>query len=350
VFVLPPTGVANPKEVYVDDFNSCQLVPAADAHKEPPAMTYGLHICDFVGLRIDPAKTDHGPIVTITGVVVDAKRAQFSQPAQKRRELLDFIQSWLDTPNRTHSLRDWHQLTGYLNWSASIYPFIAPALAPLYATIARLSSKTCSGWCGHTVDDQSREALGWIAHYIEVSPPTRLLDFYAWRPGQEDMTIYTDASLTGLGCFFAQWSLGIFHRNPHPYGHSRDNPNHIGVNEMFAIFLALSFLRRHTQVRPLRILVYCDNSGVVSNFNSFHSKCPATVRILRDLVPLEASEGLSIRVYGIRTTHNVVADRLSRDPVGLRADVATIDVLEIPDFELPRLTGRFANLFPHAPS
>lgn len=335
-------------KVYVDDFNGCQLVSTPNA--QPPVMTAGLDLCDRIGLECDPSKNEFGSRVTITGFDVDFESGTLSQPEDKRQELLSYLATWTAT-DRPHALREWAQLRGYLNWVAGIYPFIAPAITPLY----RLTAGQQHSRPRHhriAADSASRDALLWIQHYIRQSPRTRLLDFYCWQPGQEDLTLYTDASLSGLGCFFPQWRFGLFHRHTQPYGPPSGPPNHIGVNEMYAIFIGIRFVLRHTsRDRSLRVLVYCDNSGVVSNFDTFSSRIAANVTILRQLVPLEASEGLSIRVYGIATKFNTIADSLSRDPdlARLQTKHLGVHIHELADADLPCLPAPHGDLFPSLP-
>ena len=125
----------------------------------------------------------------------------------------------------------------------------------------------------------------------------------------EDICFYSDASAAkelGYGCvyqtnwIFGQWEPGFI---------SKYQPS-IEVLELFA--LCAGIFTWANKIANQRIIIFCDNMGVVNMVNNNSSKCKRCMYLLRILTLNNLIYNRCISVKYIHSKDNILSDALSR--------------------------------------
>ena len=139
-----------------------------------------------------------------------------------------------------------------------------------------------------------------------------------WDTSDADITAYCDTSLTGLGFWFPDQSIGFWSRIP------EDPPK--DTIFYFEALSVLSAIIHSTSLCALvkRLVVYSDNLNMVQIFNSL-SALPAYNDILKgsvDHLLSDINNPIDLRVIHIAGKLNIVADALSRQYFNTVVDYA----------------------------
>ena len=94
-----------------------------------------LELWDEIGLPHDKAKQEYAPVLRIIGFMVDPKLMRVSMDEEDKTRLLQNVKEFSATaPGGTRrTLREFQQLTGWINWSFNVFPLLKPALSNVYA-------------------------------------------------------------------------------------------------------------------------------------------------------------------------------------------------------------------------
>ncbi|KAF8994781.1 hypothetical protein BDQ17DRAFT_1430791 [Cyathus striatus] len=106
----------------------------------PTLQTRLLNLWDELGIPHECEKQVYGSTLTIIGFSVDANRLSISMPSEKKCELIEHISSFIAPQHIKHSLREFQQLAGWINWSLNVHPLLRPGLAALYQKMAGVDS------------------------------------------------------------------------------------------------------------------------------------------------------------------------------------------------------------------
>ena len=244
----------------------------------PASQTALLELWDELGILHKERKQVFGPKLTIIGIDIDADKLVLSLPSKNRKELLDHLKEFARTPEKKgvkYSLKDFQRLTGWFNWVLNIYPLLRPALSNMYAKMA--NAKPDKPLTKLYVNNCIRSDLLWAVDHLSRLPGTRILKSMDWDTNEADITAYCDASLTGLGFWFPDQSVGFWSRLP-------EEP----PNDTIFYFEALCILSAIMHSNSLcmsvkRLVVYTDNLNTVQIFNSL-SALPAYNNILKNSI------------------------------------------------------------------
>jgi hypothetical protein len=123
---------------------------------------------------------------------------------------------------------------------------------------------------------------------------------------EADITLYTDACLSGMGVFCPDLNLGFWGVFDGPL------PSEwIYYRELWATVTAIEFAVVLRELKGKRIVVFTDNSNTVDAFNTLAID-PTYNRMLMFAVDLLIKSDCQLRVLHIPGVQNNIADALSR--------------------------------------
>ncbi|MEZ0208698.1 MAG: reverse transcriptase domain-containing protein [Candidatus Paceibacterota bacterium] len=241
------------------------------------------------------------------GFIINSETLSFTIPPDKLADIRSFLSTAASKPSLR--FRSAQSLLGKL---LSIHLAFAPAkrfswrlCSEIYAQLPPLHAlRRVRNTFRLILSPSAREDLRWIHSNIARSPSR---SFSITTPTHY---VYTDASLTGWGCFspsthqlaYGHWSRAV-----------RQNPPHIQLLEMEAVAHAISSLSLPPHSR---IHLYTDNQAVLAYLKKWGgTRSPA----LRDLTfkvwDIAIARRFTIdQVSYIPSASNSVADQLSRIP------------------------------------
>ncbi|KAG6327724.1 hypothetical protein ID866_11365 [Astraeus odoratus] len=109
-----------------------------------------LHLWDELGIPHEECKQIYGPILPIIGFEVDPNLMQAQMSDKSCEHLITFISEFAHQGTH-HSLCDFQQLAGYLNWALSVYPLLCPGLSAIYAKTVGKVHQNALLWVNHDV-------------------------------------------------------------------------------------------------------------------------------------------------------------------------------------------------------
>lgn len=308
---------------FVDDCFAIQVghtttfYPPLNRHI-PVEQAQMLSLWDELGIPYKPHKQQHGTKLIILGIEVDVDNLTLTLPEAKRRELVEELDRFIfargKKPNR-FIIREFQVLAGWMNWALNVFPLLRPALCNVYARMrSRAEAKTRVKVTREVSDD-----LAWARQHILQSSGVLLLQARDWEIDKADVTMYTDACLSGMGVFCPGSNLGLWGVFDGPL------PSEwIYYRELWATVTALQFATTSMELRGKRVVIFTDNSNTVDAFNTLAVE-PTYNGMLKFAVDLLIKHDCHLRVLHIPGTQNAIADALSRRQLervkGLRPDV-----------------------------
>ena len=255
-------------------------------------------LCHYLGVPLAPDKTV-GPVqaLSFVGIFLDTVDMSASLPEDKIIKFQNTIQLLLSA--RSATLKQIQSLTGMLNFACGV---IAPARAfsrRLYDLEVGLSKPHHHA----KITKQVKQDLAiWQIFLQTYNRKSFFLDFRFLS--QTVLRLFTDASTTiGYGGYFgSRWFSGVWS--------SQCSKLNIAVLEIYPILIALRLFS--PSLRNKCIILMSDNMAVVHVLNSFSSKDPHIMAVLRQIVLLCMSSNILIRSQHCPGHINVLADLLSR--------------------------------------
>ena len=298
----------------------------------PTNQTTLLKLWDELGIPHKEKKQLFGSNLTIIGIDVDVDKLIFTLPPENRKELLEHLKIFARTPERSgvkYSLKDFQRLSGWFNWALNVYPLLRPALSNVYAKMSH--AKPDKPLTKLYVNNGIRSDILWAIDHLSRLPGTRILWSTDWDVNDADITAYCDASLSGLGYWFPDLSVGFWSAIP-------EAPPHDTIF-YFEALSVLSAIQHSTSlgVAVTKLVVYTDNLNTVQIFNSL-SALPAYNEILKSSVDhllSDLNNPIDLRVIHIAGELNVVADALSRG--NLHTAINNAPGMVITNFTPPRI-------------
>ena len=271
-------------------FRMCQL-----------ALNSFTDLCSYLGVPLAPDKT-MGPVQALpfVGVYLDTLDMSASLPEDKIIKFQNYISQLLSAKSAT--LKQIQSITGMLNFACGV---IAPAHAfsrRLYNLEVGLSRPY------HHVritNQVKQDLLVWKTFLQGFNRKSFFLDFKFLS--QQVLRMFTDASTTiGYGGYFrSHWFSGCWS--------DACSKLNIAVLEIYPILVALRLFA--PSLRNKCIVLMSDNMAVVHVLNSFTSKDPHIMTILRHIVLVCMSHNIFIRSQHYPGHKNVIANLLSRSQV-----------------------------------
>jgi hypothetical protein len=224
-----------------------------------------LKLWDKLGIPHEPSKQIFGHQLTIIGFDVDPNKMIISIPLDKKEEIISYIRNFA-IPHHRHTLREFQQIAGTINWLFNVFPLLKPGLSVVYAKMQDKSKLLTQIYVNV---DIVRE-LTWLANHMEHLPGVLLLESLDWSPetAEDVVTIYTNALLAGIAYWFLEINFGFQLRLPH------DAPlGSIFFFEALAVCSAIHALA-DTDPIPQHVAIFTDNTNTVDIFNSLRASAP----------------------------------------------------------------------------
>ena len=267
-----------------------------------------LNVCEKLGVPLASEKSV-GPVTKITylGLEIDALHQKVRVPVDKLVSISAKIDKALHKDKST--LRELQSLIGSLS-------FLCRAVAPGRAFLRRLIDLTCGvkeSWHKIRLSSGAKYDLVMWSVFLKGFNGVSIIPDQMWV-GEDDIELYTDASGTGFGGYFAgKWFQG---RWPGDLGSSRS----IAWLEFFPILVAV-YVWGHL-LAGKRVVLRSDNQSVVTIINKQTSKCPRIMKLVRAMVLRCLKYNLLLSSRHIPGRFNTIADSLSRFQVGRFWDAA----------------------------
>jgi hypothetical protein len=278
---------------YLDDFFTAGPPDTNTCQSNMQAM---IQACSAINVPIKPEKTE-GPSTTLTflGIQLDSVAMRASITTERKQELLAAISHLY--PKRTCTKQTLLSLIGKLAFACKVVP-------PGWIFLRRLIDlSTTVGPIHHhvTLNSEARADLNWWRRFLPGWPGSSLMLNSEWSLAP-DMELYTDASNTGYGAF---WAGKWFNTTWAPPQLNLS----IAWRELYAILVACATWG--TQWKRLKILFHCDNSAVVQIWQRGSCKCRDLMVLVRTLFFLAAKGEYHVSIAHIPGTQNHIADYLS---------------------------------------
>jgi len=282
-----------------------------------------LWLYDELGLPHAKKKQLFGCMLDIISLHINPIDMIISMSDSSRDDLTKAIWHFIDTTsNRRRPLVEWQRLLGWINWGLNVYPLTRPALQSAYM---KISGKQIS----HTPIFLNRTIIRnfkWLADTIEASNGIHVLDAIEWGSTDADLTIFCDASLTGLSFVVPSEKLGF--TGHIPFGTKLSTIFYYEVLTITSAMLWASGITPSIQ----RLLIYLDSLNCVEMFNLL-SMQEGYNEILLFMMQILITTKISLCIFHVPSADNVIADALSCNlPVVAEASLPS---LQIHIFETP---------------
>ena len=273
-----------------------------------------LWICEFVQFPVSMEKTFWATTcLTFLGLLIDTIAQTVSLPQEKICKGLQLIQYILVNLSKQAMVKQIQQLTGFLNFSCRCIIHGRAFTRRLYSlTVGKTQGKTLTLKPHYHVwiSQETRLDLEmWVKFLTHPSIFCRpFMDFgKLWMA--DEISMFSDALRNfqlGFGgmCqqswMFMQWDYQFMQKH---------QPS-IAYLELFAVLaVVLTWIHRF---QNKRVVLFCDNEGVVEIINNSSSKCKNCMVLVRLLVLHSLTQNVRVFAKHIRTKSNRTSDLLSR--------------------------------------
>jgi hypothetical protein len=310
VYLLPPLGI------YVDDEygpndESDYLFYDPYQRFMPSNQTRLLCLWDELNIPHKDKKQVSGAPLVIIGIEVDPNALTFTLPEVSRKLLIEEIHKFCAhrrnkagrrTGSPAFSVKRWQRLAGWLNWAFNVYPLLRPCLNRVYAKIGHKRNGDELIFTNNSI----RTDLSWAADRIAASDGIHLVRSLSWAPATADVTIFTDACLSGMAFWYPELQSAFYAPTP-----SSGRPEQIFFYEALCVVSALQHAAK-TCAAGARMVIYTDNANTVQMFSSLRA-LPHFNALLIFAVGIVLDLDLQLRVLHIPGSHNTIADLVSRE-------------------------------------
>ena len=252
-----------------------------------------------VGCRLIPTTE-----LEFLGIVIDSVRMELRMSDVRLNAVKAELNSWLE--RRAGTKREMLSLIGKL-------VFLCRVIKPGRIFMRRLITLATKAKKLHHRILLSKEARGDIVWWTRCADQWNGRSvFYEDRWSTSvDLELYSDASGLGIGAVFGRRWMSMPFTEPQKH-------YSIAWRELYAVLAACATWGRF--LTGSRVLIFCDNSSVVSIVNTGASRCSHVMSLVRALFDVCVYHDFDVRLRHVPGVENVAADRLSRlDFIGFKS-------------------------------
>lgn len=232
----------------------------------PACQVHLLRLWDELGIPHDEEKQVFGPSLPIIGFQVNADDMSITMPTKAQSSLEMAISHFVAGRHPNHTLWQCQRLAGYINWALNVAPCLRPGLASLYAKMSAPAETKYNANRVLQINEEIIHELHWLLNHFHHSNGIFLFTAIAWHPSKADVTIYTDASLTGIGMWSPELQTGFYADI-----NTRTVSSKIFYYKAYVVMCAIYWATRLPTV-PHRVAIFSDNSNTVDIFNSMKAR------------------------------------------------------------------------------
>lgn len=301
---------------YMDDAFSFDDDPELGYYKPydmrcPKKQVRLLQLWDELGIPHEKRKQEYGTSLDIIGLHVDPQAMTITMSDSRRADLIAEIDRFI-SDTRKPTLLSWQRLAGWIHWALNAYPLLRPALNPFHAKIAGKTHQHAPV----PVNKDVKVSLIWLRDRLATIPGVAILDAELWDESQADLVIWCDACTgdkhrpAGLGFWSPALGQGFFGKGPSTFPPSMGEQGTIFFLEALCVLSALCWAV-HLDPRPHRLLIYTDSMNTADMFATLRAESGYN-DILMTAVEILLDTHISLRVFHVAGSDNVIADALSR--------------------------------------
>ena len=137
-----------------------------------------LKLWDEISLPHDKAKQEYAPVLHIVGFLVDPRLMQVSMNGEGHNKLVQHVVNFTATvPKGTlHTLHEFQQLAGWINWLFNVFPLLKHALSNMYVKISGKTESHAKIFVSKAVVHD----LGWFRSHVNCSNGVYLFQDIDW--------------------------------------------------------------------------------------------------------------------------------------------------------------------------
>ncbi|KAF9242255.1 hypothetical protein BU15DRAFT_72791 [Melanogaster broomeanus] len=293
--------------IYVDDSFSFQCRGQMTFYKKygkhlPSNLTKLLHLWDFFGLPHEPWKQIFGSELLIIGFNVEPNLMRVRMSDESCLQLISVLRDFAQHGMR-HTLRDFQQIAGYLNWALNVYPMLRPGLCAVYAKTSGKSQHKALIWVNRDVERE----LTWAVDHLLHSKGICFLKSVSWCYNdlpESVVHVYCDALPLAMAFWFPSTNLGY-------QAFIQDSEPHDSIFFYEALTVCGTILVAVMQLSPgSRLAVFTNNLNTMQLFNSL-AALPSMNWMVIQAINTLLDHDIDFWVFHVPGAYNVVADHLS---------------------------------------
>jgi hypothetical protein len=292
---------------FMDDFFSWARASDFVLYKgisRPRSQARLLMLWDEISCPWDEKKQESGKELKIIGFYVDINRGTITLTDDTISDVITTVKTFLATPGRRPSLREWLRVGGHLNWVFNVLPLGRPALGEFYR---KVSGKTLMN-AGIALNSEVIQSMQWLLQVIPKAIGVHFVDAMHWDDREADFVLWTDASLK-FGLAFAYAGHGFAYALSPPSS-SREKVD-IFFLELLAILSAVEHVASFRRP-PKKVLLWTDSLDSVAAYSSLRASESCHNHVLLALAGILLETGIDLRIRHIAGKDNIKADLLSR--------------------------------------
>ena len=292
---------------YLDDF----LFIAHSLRRGNKLVQLFLELCDELGVPVADDKTEWSAArVVFLRILLDRDRFILSILEEKRIKALNLLE--LTISKRKATIKELEKLAGYLN-------FLNKAIVPgrtftrcMYAKFSSCKQKLKPHHHVNLDAEFKADCRVWISFLKSPSELTICRPFvdFTTEVTAETLGFYSDATANqnlGYGCIFdSSWTF-----NQWEPGFIKQYEKQINIEFLELYALCMGIFTWIDRIANRRVVVLCNNQGVVSMINNTTSGCKFCMVLIRHLMLKCMQANLCMFARHVSGIRNILSDSLS---------------------------------------
>ena len=276
---------------YLDDF----FISSPNFDSCQSQMNKMLNFCKLLGVPVNMKKV-FGPLPSIPylGIQIDSNAMVCRLPEEKLSDIQNILKSWLHKKSCTK--RNLLSLIGKLSFACKV---VKPGRIFLRRLIDLSMTTQHLDHFIHLNQEAKADILWWHDFIVQWNGVSIIPSL----PSQKKLSLFTDASMFGIGGFLGPNWFSV----PVPSTHK---DIHINVKELVAVLAAISAWADILSNKE--VVLFSDNLTIVQAWTGGTSSSKVLMNLIRKIFLLSAKYGISLHLRHIFGFQNFKADALSR--------------------------------------
>lgn len=136
-----------------------------------------LELYDYLAIPHKREKQVWGLTLAVIGFKVDPNAMTVTMPPESKAELIQFVQDFIQTPNRRRTLHEFQKLAGWINWLFNVFPLLKPCLSSVYDKMRGKEKPNALIYLNEAV----KSDLRWFLEHVKSSSGVYVFDRIVWK-------------------------------------------------------------------------------------------------------------------------------------------------------------------------